>query len=163
MGNELAAIYPGTFDPITKGHLDIIERARKHFPRLVVAVSQHPGKNPLLSLEERVGLVKEVVGDLDAVEVDSFDGLLVDYARRRGVGVLVKGLRAVTDFDYELQMAQMNHKLAGVETFFLVATPLYSFLSSSLVKEIARFGSDVSEFVPPEVVRRLKERFRGEA
>ncbi|MFN2614269.1 MAG: pantetheine-phosphate adenylyltransferase [Actinomycetota bacterium] len=162
MGSDQAAIYPGTFDPITNGHLDIIERARKRFSRLVVAVSQHPGKNPLLSLEERVALAKEVLGDLEGVEIDSFDGLLVDYANRRGIGVLVKGLRAVTDFDYELQMAQMNHKLADVETFFLVATPVYSFLSSSLVKEIARFGSDVSEFVPPEVARRLKERFRGD-
>jgi pantetheine-phosphate adenylyltransferase len=162
MGSGLAAIYPGTFDPITNGHLDIIERARKRFSRLVVAVSQHPGKNPLFSLEERVALAKEVVGELEGVEIDSFDGLLVEYARRREIGVLVKGLRAVTDFDYELQMAQMNHKLAGVETFFLVATPVYSFLSSSLVKEIARFGSDVSEFVPPEVARKLKERFRGD-
>jgi pantetheine-phosphate adenylyltransferase len=162
MGNELAAIYPGTFDPVTKGHLDIIERARLHFPRVVVAVSQNPGKSPLFSLEERIALAKEVLGHLDGVEVDSFDGLLVDYAKRRGIGVLVKGLRAVSDFDYELQMAQMNHKLAGVETFFLVATPVYSFLSSSLVKEIARFGADVSEFVPPEVARRMKERFRGD-
>src|SRR5438445_12437722 len=107
MGNELAAIYPGTFDPITLGHLDIIEPARKHFPRLVVAVSQHPGKNPLLTLEERVSLAKEVLKDFDGVEIDSFDGLLVDFAKRHGIGVLVKGLRAVTDFDYELQMAQM--------------------------------------------------------
>lgn len=163
MGSDLAAIYPGTFDPITNGHLDIIERARVRFSRLVVAVSQHPGKNPLLSLEERVALAKEVLGDLDGVEIDSFDGLLVDYAQRRGIGVLVKGLRAVTDFDYELQMAQMNHKLAGVETFFMVATPANSFLSSSLVKEVARYGEDVTAFVPPEVGRRLKERFRGES
>lgn len=163
MGSGLAAIYPGTFDPITNGHLDIIERARLHFPLLVVAVSQNPGKTPVFSLEERLALAKEVVSGLDGVEVDSFEGLLVDYARRREASVLVKGLRAVTDFDYELQMAQMNHKLAGVETMFMVATPKYSFLSSSLVKEVARFGGDVDEFVPAEVANKLKERFRGEA
>lgn len=157
------AIYPGTFDPITNGHLDIVERARARFARVVVAVSQHPSKSPLFSLEERVGILKEVLAPYDDVEVDSFDGLLVDYARRRGVGVLVKGLRAVTDFEYELQMAQMNHELAGVETFFMVATPAHSFLSSSLVKEIARFGEDVTKFVPADVARRLKERFRGES
>lgn len=163
MGKETTAIYPGTFDPITNGHLDIIERARLHFPNLVVAVSQNPGKTPVFTLEERLALAKAALADLDGVEVDSFDGLLVDYAGRRAAGVLVKGLRAVTDFDYELQMAQMNHRLAGVETMFLVATPAYSFLSSSLVKEVARFGGDVNEFVPPEVAHKLKERFRGEA
>ncbi|MGZ4120354.1 MAG: pantetheine-phosphate adenylyltransferase [Actinomycetota bacterium] len=160
---ELKAIYPGTFDPITNGHLDIIERAHRRFGNVIVAVSQNPGKTPLFTLEERMGMVKEVVSRLDGIEVDSFDGLLVDYARRRDVGILVKGLRAVTDFDYELQMAQMNHRLAEVETFFMVATPTHSFLSSSLVKEIARFGGDVSGFVPTEVARKLKERFRGEA
>jgi pantetheine-phosphate adenylyltransferase len=160
---ESMAIYPGTFDPVTNGHLDIIERAHRRFQHVVVAVSQNPGKVPLFTLEERMGMVKEVVAGLDGIEVDSFDGLLVDYAVRRGIGILVKGLRAVTDFDYELQMAQMNHKLAEVETFFLVATPTHSFLSSSLVKEIARFGGDVSAFVPTEVARKMKERFRGEA
>ncbi|MGZ4138343.1 MAG: pantetheine-phosphate adenylyltransferase [Actinomycetota bacterium] len=160
---ELKAIYPGTFDPITNGHLDIIERAHRRFGNVIVAVSQNPAKTPLFTLEERMGMVKEVVSRLDGIEVDSFDGLLVDYARRRDVGILVKGLRAVTDFDYELQMAQMNHRLAEVETFFMVATPTHSFLSSSLVKEIARFGGDVSGFVPTEVARKLKERFRGEA
>jgi pantetheine-phosphate adenylyltransferase len=162
MGNEKTAIYPGTFDPVTNGHLDVIERARLHFPHLIVAVSQNPGKAPLFSLEERVGLVKEVSAGVEGVEVDSFDGLLVDYAKRRGARILVKGLRVVTDFEYELQMAQMNHRLAGVETFFMVASPRHSFLSSSLVKEIARFGGDIDEFVPGEVSRRLKERFRGE-
>lgn len=162
MTSERTAIYPGTFDPITNGHVDIIDRARRHFPRIVVAVSQNPGKTPLFSLEERIALAKEVVGGIDGVEVDSFDGLLVDYARRKGAAILVKGLRAVTDFDYELQMAQMNHKLAEIETMFLVATPAYSFLSSSLVKEVARFGGDVTGFVSTEVARRLKERFRGE-
>ena len=158
----VTAIYPGTFDPITNGHLDIIERARRHFPRVVVAVSTNPGKAPLFSLEERVALAKEVLAGSEGVEVGSFDGLLVDYARRHEVGVLVKGLRAVSDFEYELQMAQMNHELGDVETFFMVAAPAYSFLSSSLVKEIARFGRDVSRFVPSEVAERLKEKFRGD-
>jgi len=160
---EMKAIYPGTFDPVTNGHIDIIERAHRRFESVVVAVSQNPGKTPLFNLEERIGMVKEVVAGRKGVEVDSFDGLLVDYAKRRGIGILVKGLRAVTDFEYELQMAQMNHRLAEVETLFMVATPSHSFLSSSLVKEIARFGGDVSSFVPAEVARRMKERFRGEA
>jgi pantetheine-phosphate adenylyltransferase len=160
---EMKAIYPGTFDPVTNGHIDIIERAHRRFETVVVAVSQNPGKTPLFNLEERIGMVKEVVAGQKGVEVDSFDGLLVDYAKRRGIGILVKGLRAVTDFEYELQMAQMNHRLAEVETLFMVATPSHSFLSSSLVKEIARFGGDVSSFVPAEVARKMKERFRGEA
>jgi pantetheine-phosphate adenylyltransferase len=157
------AIYPGTFDPITNGHLDIIERARAHFATVIVALSQNPGKSPLFGLEERIAVVKDVLSGMDNVEVDSFDGLLVDYARRRGVPVLVKGLRAISDFDYELQMAQMNFKLTEVETMFMVANPVYSFLSSSLVKEVARFGGDVSELVPAEVARRLKERFSGQS
>ncbi len=156
------AIYPGTFDPITHGHLDIIVRARAQFDVVVVAVSQNPGKTPLFALEERIAIVKECTARMEGVEVDSFDGLLVDFAKRRGAGALVKGLRAVTDLDYELQMAQMNYRLAQVETFFLVANPVFSFLSSSLVKEVARFGGDVAEMVPSEVARRLKERFRGE-
>ncbi|GAC1411855.1 MAG: pantetheine-phosphate adenylyltransferase [Actinomycetota bacterium] len=163
------AISPGTFDPITNGHLDIITRARAHFDGVIDAVSQHPGKTPLFTLEERLAVAKETLAALPSetvpaggVEVDSFDGLLVDYARRVGASVLVKGLRAVTDFDYELQMAQMNYRLGGLETMFLVANPTYSFLSSSLVKEVARFGGDVQEMVPGEVSRRLKERFRNE-
>jgi len=159
----MKAIYPGTFDPVTNGHIDIIERAHRRFETVVVAVSQNPRKTPLFNLEERIGMVKEVVAGQKGVEVDSFDGLLVDYAKRRGIGILVKGLRAVSDFEYELQMAQMNHRLAEVETLFMVATPSHSFLSSSLVKEIARFGGDVTAFVPAEVARKMKERFRGEA
>jgi pantetheine-phosphate adenylyltransferase len=162
MPEGLTAIYPGTFDPVTIGHLDIIERASRQFPRLVVAVSQNPGKSPLFSLEERIALVKEATARHDRVEVDSFDGLLVDYATRRGARVIVKGLRAVSDFEYEMQMAQMNVRLAEVETLFMVATPKHSFLSSSLVKEVARLGGDVEGLVPPEVARRLKERFRGD-
>ncbi|HEX9696715.1 MAG TPA: pantetheine-phosphate adenylyltransferase [Actinomycetota bacterium] len=160
--SERIAVYPGTFDPITNGHLDIIERARAQFGSVVVAVSQNPSKNPLFPLEERIAIAKEATAGFERVSVDSFAGLLVDYVRSRGASVLVKGLRAVTDFDYELQMAQMNYRLAGVETMFLVANPEYSFLSSSLVKEVARFGGDVTGMVPAEVLRRLKDRFHGE-
>ncbi|MCA1831331.1 MAG: pantetheine-phosphate adenylyltransferase [Actinobacteria bacterium] len=162
MTDGLTAIYPGTFDPVTNGHLDIIERAARHVARLVVAVSQNPSKTPLFSLEERIALAKEVTASIEHVEVDSFDGLLVEYAGRKGAKVLIKGLRAVSDFEYEMQMAQMNVRLAEVETLFMVASPRHSFLSSSLVKEVARLGGDVEGLVPPEVARRMKERFRGD-
>lgn len=161
-GARRVAIYPGTFDPITHGHLDIVIRARAQFDAVVVALSQNPGKTPLFSLEERIAIAKESCAHIEGAQVDSFDGLLVDYAKRWPNPVLVKGLRAVSDFDYELQMAQMNYRLAGLETMFLVANPGFSFLSSSLVKEVARFGGDVGEMVPSVVSRRLKERFRGE-
>jgi len=159
----LVALCPGTFDPVTNGHLDIIQRAARCFDEVVVAVLENPGKQSLFGVDERVEMLKEAVASIDHVGVESFSGLLVEYARSRGANAVVKGLRAVSDFDYELQMAQMNHKLAEVETLFMVATPSHSFLSSSLVKEIARFGGDVSAFVPAEVARKMKERFRGEA
>ena len=162
MSDGLTAIYPGTFDPITNGHLDIIERASRQCARLIVAVSQNPSKAPLFSLEERIALAKEAASGIEHVEVDSFDGLLVDYAGRKGAKVLIKGLRAVSDFEYEMQMAQMNVRLAEVETLFMVASPRHSFLSSSLVKEVARLGGEVEGLVPPEVARRMKERFRGD-
>ena len=156
------AVYPGTFDPITNGHLDIIDRARLHVSTLVVAVSQNPGKQPMFTLDERIATVKEVLNDVDGVEVASFEGLLVDYALGRGARLIVKGLRAVSDFEYEMQMAQMNHRLAGVETLFMVANPAFSFLSSSIVKEVARFGGSIEGLVPAEVARRLKERIGGQ-
>jgi pantetheine-phosphate adenylyltransferase len=156
------AVYPGTFDPITNGHLDIIERAKRHVTTVVVAVSQNPGKLPLFTLEERVAIAKEATAQIGGVEVDSFEGLLVDYCTRRGAKLVVKGLRAVSDFEYEMQMAQMNLRLAGVDTLFMVANPQYSFLSSSLVKEVARFGGSVEGLVPPQVVQRLRERTGGE-
>ena len=158
----LTGLCPGTFDPVTNGHLDIIERASRHFDRLVVGVLQNPSKAPLFSVEERVSLLKEVTAGLEGVEVGTFSGLLVDYAKQQGVSVIVKGLRAITDFDYELQMAQMNHRLGGVETFFVTTNPNWSYLSSSLVKEIARLGGDVEGLVPPVVKERLVERLGEE-
>ncbi|MFL5798604.1 MAG: pantetheine-phosphate adenylyltransferase [Actinomycetota bacterium] len=149
---------PGTFDPVTNGHLDIIKRASRHFDRLVVGVLQNPSKAPLFSVEERVSLLKEVTANLEGVEVGSFSGLLVDYARQQEATVIVKGLRAVTDFDYELQMAQMNHRLGDVETFFMTTNPVWSYLSSSLVRDIARLGGDVEGLVPPVVKQRLVDR-----
>jgi pantetheine-phosphate adenylyltransferase len=154
-----AALCPGTFDPITNGHLDIIRRASRCFDEVVVAVLENPGKAAMFPVEERVAMLKEATADLEGVEVASFSGLLVDYAVARGIKVIVKGLRAVTDFDYELQMAQMNRTLhGGVETFFVPTSPQWSYLSSSLIKEIVRFGGDVSEFVPGFVRQRLSDR-----
>jgi len=158
----LTGLCPGTFDPVTNGHLDIIERASRHFERLVVGVLQNPSKAPLFSVEERVSLLKEVTSPLKGVEVGSFSGLLVDYAKQQDASVIVKGLRAITDFESELQMAQMNHRLGGVETFFVTTSPTWSYLSSSLVKEIARLGGDVEGLVPPVVKERLLERLEEE-
>ena len=143
---------------MTNGHLDIVRRAASLFDRVVMAVIENPAKAPLFEVEERVTMLRDAVGDLDGVEVDSFSGLLVDYARTKGAGVIVKGLRAVSDFDYELQMAQMNRHLAEVETVFVPTSAKWSYLSSSLVKEVARYGGDVSGLVPEPVVRRLKEK-----
>ncbi len=153
----LTALCPGTFDPVTNGHLDIIKRASRHFDRLVVGVLQNPSKAPLFSVEERVSLLKEVTGNLEGVEVGSFSGLLVDYAKQQGATVIVKGLRAVTDFDYELQMAQMNHRLGDVETFFITTNPVWSYLSSSLV-----MGGDIEGLVPAVVKERLVDRLARE-
>jgi pantetheine-phosphate adenylyltransferase len=152
------ALCPGTFDPVTNGHLDIIERAAQHFDRVVVAVLDNPGKRPLFAVDERVAMLEETIAHLDGVEVESFSGLLVEYAERIGADAIVKGLRAVSDFEYEIQMAQMNRRLSGVETFFISTTPTWSYLSSSLVREVAGLGGDVSSLVPPPVVDRLRER-----
>ncbi len=153
-----SAVCPGTFDPVTNGHLDIIERASRVFDRLVVAVLANERKTPLFSVEERIGILKEAVSDIENVEIASFQGLLVEYAKGLGVDVIVKGLRAVTDFDYELQMAQMNARLTGVETFFMHTSPKWSYLSSSLVKEVASYGGDVTGLVPDFVRERLLEK-----
>jgi len=152
------ACCPGSYDPATNGHLDIVARAAACFDRVVVAVLTNPSKTALFSLEERLAMLKEATAGIPGVEVDSFSGLLVEYARARGVTAIVKGLRAVSDFDYELQMAQMNYRLAGVETLFMSTNPSYSYLSSSLVKEVARHGGDVSGLVPDFVVARLRDR-----
>ncbi|HWC31830.1 MAG TPA: pantetheine-phosphate adenylyltransferase [Actinomycetota bacterium] len=154
----LTALCPGTFDPVTNGHLDIVGRAARLFDRVVVAVVENPAKQPMFPVEERMPMLKEAMGDMRSVEVDSFAGLLVDYARTREVDAIVKGLRAVTDFDYELQMAQMNRHLSGVETCFVPTSPEWSYLSSSLVREVARYGGDVSRLVPAHVASAMKER-----
>jgi len=154
----LTALCPGTFDPVTNGHVDIVQRAAALFDRVVVAVVENPGKEPLFSVAERVDMLREALSGLGNVEVESFSGLLVDHARSRGAGVIVKGLRAVSDFDYELQMAQMNRHLGEVETCFVPTSPRWSYLSSSLVKEVAGYGGDVSGLVPEQVLRRHKER-----
>ena len=155
------ALCPGSFDPVTHGHLDIIERTSKHFDDVIVAVIRNPQKSAsLFSLEERESMLAEVTNHLDNVQIEYFAGLLVDFARVHGADTIVKGLRAVTDFDYELQMAQMNQSLSGIDTFFLATSPQYSFLSSSLVREVARFGGDVSNLVPPLVAARLDQRFK---
>jgi pantetheine-phosphate adenylyltransferase len=154
----VTAVCPGSFDPITYGHLDIIERAAQRFDRVVVACTRNIGKTPLFDVDERVALVRAVTAHLDNVAVDAFEGLLVDFCRERGVGIIVKGLRAVSDFEYELQMAQMNSRIGSVETLFMTTSPVYSFLSSSLVKEVARFGGDITDFVPPTVAAELGRR-----
>ena len=152
------AVCPGSFDPVTLGHLDIVERASKIYDEVTVAVLVNKKKSSLYSVDERMALLTEVTAGYGNVKVDSFHGLLVDYCRHNDIPVIVKGLRAISDFDYELQMAQMNHGLAGVETMFMTTNPLYSFLSSSLVKEVATYGGDVSALVPPLVHRSLIER-----
>lgn len=158
----LTALCPGTFDPVTNGHLDIIGRASARFDAVVVAVLENPSKQPLFPVEERVAMLKEATIGLENVEVDAFSGLLVDYAKRRGTQAIVKGLRAVSDFEFEIQMAQMNRRLGGLETFFMPTDPTWSFLSSSLVKEVARYGGDVTGLVPDVVVRRLADAIGSE-
>lgn len=155
----LTALCPGTFDPVTNGHLDVVRRAAGLLDRVVVAVVENPAKEPLFETAERVEMLREALADVPGAEVDSFTGLLVDYARDRGVNLIVKGLRAVSDFEYEIQMAQMNRHLSEIETCFVATSPKWSYLSSSLVKEIARYGGDVSGLVPEHVVRKLKERY----
>ena len=162
-GTVRRALCPGSFDPVTNGHIDIIGRAAALFDEVVVAVGTNSSKNRLFSVEERLGMLGEAVSGHDNVVVDTFQGLLTDFCGERGIIAIVKGLRAVSDFDYELQMAQMNSSLADVETVFVPTSPEYSFLASSLVKEVAGFGGDVSKLVPAHVLDRLGPRLRGEA
>lgn len=152
------AVCPGSFDPVTNGHLDVFERAAAMADQVVVAVLINDSKAGLFTIDERMEMLREVVRPYGNITVESFHGLLVDFCQDRGITVIVKGLRAVSDFDYELQMAQMNYRLAGVETVFITTNPLYSFLSSSLVKEVAKFGGDVSGLVPDAVLTRLQGR-----
>jgi len=152
------ALCPGSFDPVTNGHIDIIGRTAKLYDEVVVAIFVNQSKSSLFAVDERLEMLTEVTGEYPNVVIDTFEGLVVDYCRVHGIPVIVKGLRAVSDFDYELQMAQMNRGLAGVDTLFMPTNPEYSFLASSLVKEIAKWGGDVASLVPPTVLKRLKER-----
>jgi pantetheine-phosphate adenylyltransferase len=156
----VVAIYPGTFDPITNGHTDLIERAMRLFDRLIVSVAASPSKKPLFSLEKRVQLARSVLAHLDRAEVYGFDNLLVDFAQSVGAHVIVRGLRAVSDFEYEFQLASMNRRLRpAIETIFLTPTEQYAFLSSSLVREVAKLGGDISAFVHPTVKSALTKEF----
>lgn len=151
-------VCPGSFDPVTNGHLDVIARAANLHDEVVVAVFRNTNKTPLFTIDERVDLLREATSKIPNVRVDKFDGLIVNYCKANGISAIVKGLRAVTDFDYEMQMAQMNYNQAGVETLFVITNPLWAFLSSSLVKDFARFGGDVSGLVPEVVLDRLTGR-----
>jgi pantetheine-phosphate adenylyltransferase len=154
----LTALCPGTFDPVTNGHLDVVGRAAELFESVIVAVLENPSKTPLFTLDERVELLEEAVREHPNVRVGSFRGLLVDHARAQGASVIVKGLRAVSDYEYEIQMAQMNQRIGQIDTLFMATSPKWSFLSSSLVREVARFGGDVEGLVPDHVRKRLIDR-----
>jgi len=155
-------VCPGSFDPVTNGHLDIVSRAASLHDEVVVAVLINITKKSLFTVDERVDMLREVTKDYGNVRVDRFHGLLVDFCAANGITAVVKGLRAVSDFEYEMQMAQMNYRLAKIETLFMTTNPLYSFLSSSLIKDVARYGGDVSGLVPDQVLDRLRERLAEE-
>lgn len=159
------AVYPGSFDPVTYGHLDIIRRAARMFDELIVSVLNNKAKTPLFSAEERVRILEEATKEFPNVKVDSFTGLLIDYAREKDIHVSVRGLRAITDFEYELQIAQTNKKLSSgsLDTIFLTTSLEYAYLSSSSVKEIAYFGGDISQCVPPFVADMIHEKYKGQA
>jgi pantetheine-phosphate adenylyltransferase len=155
-------LYPGTFDPLTHGHAEIIQRAAAMFGRMVIAVAANPAKTPLFNLDERIGQIEAVVGDISGVSVAGYDGLTVEFARANDLNAIVRGLRAVTDFEYEFQLATMNRHLApDIETIFLTPTEEFMFVSSSLVREIAALGGDVTRFVSPQVDVALKQRFQN--
>ncbi len=157
----LRAIYPGSFDPVTNGHLDVIRRSSKMVDELIVGVLNNNAKMPLFSVEERVRMLKEVTKDIPNVRIYPFDGLLIDFAAKMEAGVVIRGLRAITDFEYELQMSQTNHKLnPDVETIFLTTSIEYSYLSSTTVKEIASYGGDITQFVPEAVVGKLEQKMK---
>jgi pantetheine-phosphate adenylyltransferase len=161
-GAQLVAIYPGSFDPITNGHVDILRRALNLFDRVVVAIAENVRKQPLFSIAERADMIKASIDHDPRVEVDAFSGLLVDYARRRGARVLIRGLRAIADFEYEFQFAHMNRHLASdVETVFLMTSEVSFYVSSSLVKEVAAMGGDITRIAPPAVVAALKQKLNN--
>lgn len=156
------AVYPGSFDPITKGHLDVLKTGAEIFDKVIIAVSKNPSKTSFLTVEERLELIKASVSDIENVEVDTFEGLTVEYARLKGAKVLLRGLRAVSDFEYEMQLSQTNSALISeIKTVFLITKPKYNFISSSTVKEIVTMKGDVSKFVPEPVEKYLKNRFDG--
>lgn len=156
------ALYPGTFDPVTLGHLDIIRRAAGVCDKLVIGVLPNSAKRPWFSVDERIELIKKVTSDLDNVEVESFDGLTVDFGKKIGASVIVRGLRAITDFEYELQIAQINHKLnPDIDTIFFTTSVEYSYVSSSIAKEVASYGGDVSGLVPREIIDDLFEKHKS--
>lgn len=159
-----SAVYPGTFDPITRGHEDLVRRAATIFDRVVVAIAANPGKTPLFSIEERIDLARRVLADVPGVEVQGYSGLTVDFARAQNIAVIVRGLRAVSDFEFEFQLATMSRHLTDqVETVFLTPTEQFNFISSTLIREIASLGGNISEFVHPAVADALRERFAGKA
>lgn len=154
-------VYPGSFDPVTNGHLDIVRRSAALFDEVTVAVLVNENKVGMFSTNERIEMLRETTADMPNVDIDTFDGLLVDYCKRHSIDAIVKGLRAVSDFDYEVQMARMNKSLTGVDTFFIPASNEYSFLASSLIKEVAKHGGDVSAYLPALVNEKLRARIKG--
>ncbi|RJX28628.1 MAG: pantetheine-phosphate adenylyltransferase [Dethiobacter sp.] len=154
------AVYPGSFDPVTNGHLDIIDRASKVFEHLIVAVLENPRKSAMFSMDERVKMLNSIVDQYDNVEVDFYEGLLVEYVQKRNFSIIIKGLRAISDFEFEFQMALVNRKLnRNVETMFMMTNNMYSFVSSSIVKEVAGYGGDIRDLVPPQVYQMIREKF----
>ena len=158
------AIYPGSFDPVTLGHYDIIERSSKIFDKLIVGVLNNSAKSPLFSVEERVNMLKDVTSHFPNVEVQSFAGLLIDFVRSNDANVIVRGLRAITDFEYELQLAQMNRLIPPeIDTLFLTTNLKYAYLSSSMAKEVAMYGGDISSFLSPEIAEKVREKYAAQA
>jgi len=161
MGNKFVrAIFPGSFDPITKGHLDVIQRGIKLFDELIIAVGRSPIKDPLFTPEERVEMIKELIGDMPGVTVESFDGLTVEYAAKRGADAILRGLRSLTDVQYEFKLAMTNRAVAGIETVFVMTSEKYGFTSSTLIREIASLGGNISNLVPANVYKRLQQRLK---
>jgi pantetheine-phosphate adenylyltransferase len=160
MGDKFVrAIFPGSFDPITNGHLDVVKRGMRLFDELVIAVGRSPIKNQLFTPEERVEMIAELIGDMPAVSVESFEGLTVEYAAQRKASVILRGLRSLTDVQYEFQLAMTNRAVAGIETVFIMTSEQYGFTSSTLIREVASLGGDLSNLIPASVYRRLEERF----